>query len=84
MAARKKQLQTLIGNGVILRLTEVIFVLTLQLTQCEKHLLLAKKRAVAAQTIDGFVAGNSREPCGRLAWNPCARPLLQRGDQRIL
>ena len=41
-------------------------------------------RGVAAQAVDGLVAGGAHQPADRLIGHAVHRPALQRGDDRLL
>ena len=85
MARGEHQPQQIVADVVVDRLVDVLqrrFLLGLELAA--ELFVLALRELAAAQPVDRAVLGGGHQPRARLVRNARLRPLLERGDQRVL
>ncbi len=84
MARHKDQAQDVVRHVVDLRDEVGLVELLEDLQLTPDHLLLALERDAAAQRVDAPALRGGHEPGTRMVGDALLRPLLQRGDERVL
>ena len=84
MARHEDQAQDVVLNVVDLRGQVGLIELLQDFQLAPDQLVLALERDAPAQCIDAPALGGGHQPCARLVRDPRLRPLLKRGDERVL
>jgi hypothetical protein len=84
VASHEDQPQDVVLHLVDLRREVGLVELLEDLQLAAEQLLLALERDAAAQRVDAAALGGGHEPGGRVVRDARLRPLLQRGDERVL